>query len=133
MMTKNRGVDQFFCFFPLFQWKQMILTLPEPEILSNEVDPKIVNMEDGLLVDIDKAKINQVLRQGKNWSYNQAIESGILDKAMDNSDMILKTIFQPIVAATDQHYKVVIKFKSSTNEQTRVLIDNNKMEQDFGL
>jgi hypothetical protein len=106
--------------------KEIVLTLPEPEILSNEIDARVKNMEDGWFVKIDKEKLNWVNQKARQWSYDKAIESGILKNAKRNAELILKTIFQPIVLATDQDYKISIRFKTSGNKGTKVLPDDLK-------
>jgi hypothetical protein len=88
-----------------------------------------MDMENGWFVKIDKDKINRVNRKARQWSYDVAIESGILKNAKKNAGIILKTIFQPIVMAMDPDYKISIRFKSSDDEGLKELPDDLKVNE----
>jgi len=107
--------------------KEILMTLPEPEILSNQIDTQIVDMDNGLLVKIDKRKLNEVSYKVKKWGIKTAIKSGILDNAKKNVHLILKTIFQPIILATDPGYKIRINYKSLPGQKNR--IESNSADQ----
>ncbi|MGD2087160.1 MAG: DUF4230 domain-containing protein [Candidatus Aminicenantes bacterium] len=100
--------------------KEIIMALPEPEILSNEVKAQIVNMKNGLLVRIDKDKLNDLNDKIRRWGFETAIKSGVLDNAKKNVELLLETIFQPIILATDPDYKIVIDFKYLPGQQNRI-------------
>ncbi len=93
--------------------KIAIITLPEPEILSNEVRPEIINMSNGLLVKINEEKITRMIAQGRRWSRNQAIKKGMLRAAKKSSRKILTSIFTPLLNQVDQKYRVEITFQTS--------------------
>ena len=122
-------LDKFFKLEFDHETKEIVLTLPEPEILSNEIDARVMDMENGWFVKIDKDKINRVNRKARQWSYDVAIESGILKNAKKNAGIILKTIFQPIVMAMDPDYKISIRFKSSDDEGLKELPDDLKVNE----
>ena len=108
-------LDKFFKLEFHHETKEIVLTLPEPEILSNEIDAKVKNIEDGWFVKIDEEKLNRMNKKVREWSYKEAIKRKILENARANAELILKTIFQPIVLATDPEYKISIKFKVADN------------------
>jgi hypothetical protein len=100
--------------------KKIIITLPAPEILSNEVETQIVDMENGILVKIDKEKLNNLNNKVRRWGFETALESGILENAKKNVELILSTIFQPIILATDPGYKIVINFKHLPGQKNKL-------------
>ncbi len=106
---------------------EIIITLPEPEVLTNEIVPKIENIEEGWFIEIDKQKINKALVNVKKILKNEALKSNILDRAKENAGSILKVIFQPIVMAADPPLKITINFELPKKEKTPVLL--NKKEQ----
>jgi hypothetical protein len=100
--------------------KEIIMALPEPEILSNEVETQIVDMKNGILVKIGKDKLNDLNDRIRRWGFETAIKSGVLDNAKKNAELLLETIFQPIILATDPNYKIVINFKYLTGQKNRI-------------
>lgn len=107
---------------------EIIIKLPEPEILSCEVEHEIVDIENGILIKIDKDKLNDVNRKVRDWVHKHAIESGILKKAKKDSQSVLKMLFQPIVMATDQPYKLRVKFQSGTTSDDKILLEVGRIE-----
>jgi hypothetical protein len=111
--------------------KEILITLPSPEILSNVVETQIVNMKNGLLVKIDRDKLNDLNDRARIWGINKAIKSGILENAKKNVEMILETIFQPIILATDPEYKIAINFKNLPGQQNKIKLlgsSNSKLD-----
>lgn len=100
--------------------KEIIMALPEPEILSNEVEAQIVDMKNGILVKIGKDKLNDLNYKIKRWGFETAIKSGVLDNAKKNVELLLETIFQPIILATDPNYKIVVNFKYLPGQKNRI-------------
>lgn len=110
--------------------KNIVLTLPEPEILSNEIDARVKKLENGWFVKIDEEKLNRENQKVREWSYDKAIESEMLKDARRNAKLILKTIFQPILLSTDPEYKISIKFKSSGSETIEDKTDDPEVNEE---
>lgn len=108
---------------------EIVVSLPEPEILSCEIEHEIVDIENGILIRIDEDKINDVNRKVRDWVQKQAIESGILGKAKRDSQSVLKMLFKPIVMATDQPYRLRAKFKSENAADDRILLGVGRIEK----
>ena len=128
------GIDmkKFFSLEFKVDLHEIIITLPEPEILTNEIVPKIENIEDGWFIEIDKEKINEALVNAKKILKAEALKSKILDRAKKNAGAILKVIFQPIVMAADPPLKITICFGLPKKEKTPVLL-NNKDQIEKGI
>lgn len=94
--------------------KTILLVLPEPEILTIELNHKIIEMKMGLLRKIGEDELNKVLQDIRNLTHNQAIRKGILEKARQNSQIVINTLISPILMETDYRYKIKVEFTRQT-------------------
>lgn len=81
--------------------------LGEPQILSHEVNYQAKNIDKGWAVPIKPEMVNQVINEASGILYDHALnQSNLLDKAWENAQAVIKTIFQPIVLSTPEPYMV---------------------------
>lgn len=92
--------------------RQIEILFPEPEILSHEVNFTAEKLDESWAVNIDKDKINHVMRSDYQSLKNEALKSSLLADSKKNVEKIIKVIFQPISYATPYPYSVILKFKN---------------------
>ncbi|MCE7993380.1 MAG: hypothetical protein HEP71_15445 [Roseivirga sp.] len=81
--------------------------LGKPQILSHEVNYQARNLDDGWAVSIKPEMVNQVINEARDILYDHALNnSNLLDKSWENAQVVIKTIFQPIVLSTPEPYIV---------------------------
>lgn len=84
--------------------------LPKAKILSIEIYPKIVNMENGWLVEIDKDKLNDVNKILRDRVKQNALDSGILRRAEQHAFLIIYNMLAPLIENPLFNYKINIHF-----------------------
>ena len=101
------------------EYKKFIITLPEPEILSTDIDYKITDMNDGWFIEINEKNINQSFALVKKRLQRDAIRSGILIKAKENVSKVVDIIFKPIAMLPQMQYSIEIKYASTLRNLNR--------------
>ncbi len=96
--------------------REFIVTLPEPELLSTEVQPDIDKMEDGWFVEIDERKLNAVLADGRRRASQRAESTGLLEKARENAEVVVRQLFAPLANTPRASYGVRVEFQTDPLE-----------------
>lgn len=87
--------------------------LPEPEILSHEVFPKIDNLDIGWMREIGQEDFNKNMDLLRREFRQEAIESDVMDKAKRRAVDLMETIMLPIIKGMNKKYKMKVRFKDS--------------------
>jgi hypothetical protein len=90
--------------------RSMTIRLPEPEVLSNEVDVEFIDVKNGALVKIDREKYNAALEHARAMMNQQVLGSSIFVTAKHNARRIILTIFQPMMSLPEFRYEVEVLF-----------------------
>lgn len=107
---------EFFSYEVDVDARSLIVTLPEPRLLSVEVLPKIQSMEDGWFVDIDEDKINQALATGRIRAAEAAVSSGLLGNARSNASLLIVDMLSPLAYTPTTNLRIVVDFKPSRKD-----------------
>ncbi len=75
--------------------RRIILRMPSPKILSNEVDLRLVDVDNGIAIKIDKYKYNRVFAKAKNETKLNALRKGILRRAKTNAYQVIGDFLRP--------------------------------------
>lgn len=73
------------------------LKMPQPRILSNEVDMdscEIFDVQNSIFNQIDITNYNQSITEMKERAEFQAIQNGILDSAKSNAEILIRSLFK---------------------------------------
>jgi len=98
--------------------KTVMITLPEPKILSNEPNYRVLRLKDGWIWnEIDEKLLNRTLEDGKQQIEELALQSGILEEAKENARQIFHTILQPLTSLPDNVYEVTVRFADDPIKQ----------------
>ena len=90
--------------------RRMTIRLPEPEVLSNEVNVEFVDVKNGTLVKIDREKYNAALTHAREMMSEQVVGSAIFAAAKRNARRIIQTVFQPMMSLPEFRYEVDVVF-----------------------
>ena len=88
------------------------VTLPEPQILSHEVFPKVDKLEVGWMREIQDEDFNKNFNLLRRDFRNDAINSDIMSKAKQEAVELMDLMFSPVVASLNKRYKLQIRFKA---------------------
>ncbi len=91
------------------------VTLPEPEILSHEVYPRIDKLDIGWMREIDQADFNKNMDLLRREFRREALESDVMEKAKKRAVELMDTMMTPIVKGLNNRYELKVRFKSVTS------------------
>ena len=91
------------------------VTLPEPEIISHEVFPKIDKLDIGWLQEIETSDFNKNMDLLRRDFRQDAIESDAMNKAKQRAVDLMETIMLPVVKGVNKNYKMRVRFRNTGN------------------
>ncbi len=92
------------------------ITLPEPQILSHEVYPKVDKLEVGWMREIKDEDFNKNFNLLRREFRSDAMNSDIMSKAKQEAVELMDLMFSPVVAGLNRRYKLQIRFKRIAQE-----------------
>lgn len=93
----------------------VVITLPQPTILSHEVYPKIDKLDIGWLREVKSVDFNRSFNVLRTEFRRDAIQnSQVLEKAKTQAKEIMTTMFGPVVSSLNKRYKIVVRFREGT-------------------
>jgi hypothetical protein len=103
------------------------VTLPEPEILSHEVFPRIDRLDVGWLREIDQADFNKNMDLLRREFRREAIESDVMDKAKQRAAELMDTMLTPVIKGMNSRYQIKVRFKNLSQP-----LEEEKEPEPFG-
>ncbi len=91
--------------------KTIIVTLPQPQILSHEVYPKMENLDIGLMHDLTSNDINDNINKLRQAFREDAQQSDIFEKSKKRATEVMQLMLQPAIRNIDKSYKVAVRFQ----------------------
>ena len=91
--------------------KRVIVSLPDPEILSHEVYPKVDKLDVGWLREVSNEDFNKNFNVLRREFRRDAIEDNIMEKAKVQADELMHLMLEPIVKQLSGRYKLLVRFK----------------------
>lgn len=104
-------LDEYFDVRLQSKSKTLIVTLPEPTVLSHEVFPKIDKLDIGWLREIENNDLNANFNILRREFRREAFDKDAERKAKSQATDIMKMIFTPILGKLGNKYKLAVKFK----------------------
>jgi len=92
------------------------ITLPEPQILSHEVYPKVDNLEVGWMREVQDEDFNKNFNLLRREFRTDAVNSDIMSRAKQEAVELMDLMFSPVVASLNRRYKLQIRFKRISQE-----------------
>lgn len=98
--------------------KIVIITLPEPQILSHEVLPKVEKLDIGWMRELEGANINEGVNALREAFRNDAIESDVFTRAKGQAQELMNTMFLPMVRGIGRDYRIEVRFQQGPPRET---------------
>jgi Protein of unknown function (DUF4230) len=103
------------------------VTLPEPSILSHEVQPRIDKLDVGWLSGVQSEVLNENMNALRREFRSEALEKDqILEKAKLRADTVIQLMMQPIAKGLSKKYKVQVRYKAGTNGTPGIETEGSK-------
>jgi hypothetical protein len=99
--------------------KTLVITLPEPVILSHEVLPKIEKLEIGWMRELESVNINEGVNSLREAFRAEAIESDVMVRAKIQARELMSTMFDPVVRGVGRDYKIEVRFERMPDRGTQ--------------
>jgi Protein of unknown function (DUF4230) len=95
--------------------KTVVVTLPQPQILSHEVYPKVENLDVGWMREISSQDFNDAVNKLRQSFREDVYNSDVLNKARQRAGNVMDMMLSPMVRNINKGYKVSVKFQSEQN------------------
>lgn len=102
--------------------KTIVVTLPQPQILSHEVYPKVENMDIGFMRDLSTQDFNDNVNKLRQ-AFRNDVDQNTYKKAEARAQEVMQMMLQPMVKNIDKGYKVAVQFQQPQS------MDNNMNQQ----
>ena len=96
--------------------KKLVVTLPQPIILSHEVFPLVDKLDIGWLRDVSKEDLNKNFNVLRTEFRRDALEPENLAKAKEKAKEVMGMLFNPVLNRLGKGYKVAVAFKTVAEE-----------------
>jgi hypothetical protein len=93
--------------------KTIVVTLPQPQILSHEVYPKVENLDIGFMRDLTSQDFNDNINKLRQAFREDAQQSDIFEKSKVRAAEVMQLMLQPAVRNIDKSYKVAVRFQQA--------------------
>ena len=95
------------------------ITLPEPEILSHEVLPRVEKLDIGWLREVEGSNIDEGVNALRERFREDALESDVMDRAKAQATQLMDTMFGPLVAGIGPGYQLKVGFRGAPERVTQ--------------
>jgi len=92
------------------------VTLPEPEILSQEVHPKVDNLDIGWMREVKGVDLNKNIDLLRKHFRRDVRESDVFDKSKKRVEELMDTMLSPLLFSLNKKYKLRVKFRNLYND-----------------
>jgi len=100
--------------------KVVTVTLPEPQILSHEVYPKVDKLDVGWMRELQDDDFNRNFNLLRQEFRRDALDSDVMDKAKQEAANLMDLMFSPVVNSFNKKFKLQVRFKKQA-------IDNQEL------
>ncbi|MEL7020869.1 MAG: DUF4230 domain-containing protein [Bacteroidota bacterium] len=91
----------------------VVVTLPQPQILSHEVYPKIDNLSIGWMREVSNEDFNRNFNALREDFRRDALESDLMDKARAQAREVMNLMLGPVINSMSQDYELRVQFQRS--------------------
>jgi len=89
------------------------ITLPEPQILSHEVYPKVDKLDVGWMRELQDEDFNRNFNLLRQEFRRDALDSDIMDKAKQEAAELMNLMFSPVISSFNKRYQLQVRFKNT--------------------
>lgn len=99
----------------------VVVTMPEPEILSHEVYPRIDKLDIGWLRELDQSDFNKNMDLLRREFRTDALRSDVMNKAKQRAADLMDAMLTPVVKSLNPRYAVKVRFIHIGGEERKDL------------
>ena len=100
--------------------KRVIVTLPQPQILSHEVYPKVENLDVGWMREINPQDFNDNINKLRQAFRDDANSSNIFNESKQRALDVMQMMLLPAVRNINREYKVAVAFQQPVVDNTDI-------------
>lgn len=115
LMKIGFKLDEYFDVKVDSRRKNVIVTIPQPKVLSHEVYPKVDKLDVGWMRELQGKDFNKNFNALRAEFRKEAIESDAFDKSREQAKELLGAMLGPMVAGINSKYKLTIRFKTKSD------------------
>lgn len=104
-------LNKFFDLSVNKQNRTVSITLPEPEILSHEVYPKVDKLDVGWMRELSSDDLNKNFNLLRGEFRREALDSDIMDKSKTQVEELMNLVLGPLVASLGSNYKLRVQYQ----------------------
>jgi uncharacterized protein DUF4230 len=104
------------------------VTLPQPEILSHEVFPKIDKLDIGWMRELEQGDFNKNMDLLRREFRREALESDVMEKAKKRAAELMDTILTPMLKGLSGRYQLKVSFKNVNPELPQEQLPGSDMD-----
>jgi hypothetical protein len=109
--------------------KTVNVTLPQPQILSHEVYPKVESLDIGWMREINPQDFNDNINRLRQSFREDAMNSDIFNKARQRAGSVMDMMLSPMVKNINKGYKVSVRFKNDQQNLDYNMPQQNAVQQ----
>lgn len=113
VMKLGFKLDQFFSIDLNPRNKVVTVTLPQPQILSHSVYPRLDKLDIGWLREVAEVDLNQSFDSLREEFVREARRENGFDKAKAHVQDVMATMMGPLISGMDPAYKLRVTFKNN--------------------
>lgn len=113
IMKVGFKLDEYFDLKTDSKTRKVIVTLPEPKILSHEVYPKIDKLDVGWMRELSNEDFNENFNVLRREFRRDAMESNVMERSKKEAEKLMNTILLPMVQSIDGRYKVEVRYRKN--------------------
>ncbi len=95
--------------------KEVVVSLPQPEIIAHDVHPRIDKLDVGWWQGIDKDDLNKGIDRLRREFRRKIRQSDAFDKAKKQAEEVMNSMIGPVVQALAPDYKLRVRFRATAN------------------
>lgn len=105
-------LDQYFDVKADANRKLVVVTLPQPRIISHEVYPKIDKIDVGWFSGIKGDDMNKMFESLRKEFRQQAVEDGIIEKSKQKAESLMTDFLGPVVKNMGKGWKIAVAYQN---------------------
>ncbi len=113
IMKVGFKLDEYFDLKTNNKNKTVVVTLPEPKILTHEVYPKVDKLDVGWLREVSNEDFNNNFNILRREFRKDAMESNVFARSKKEAEKLMETILLPMVQSIDGRYQVKVEYRQN--------------------
>lgn len=105
--------------------RTVVVTLPEPVILSHAVYPKMDKMDIGWLREVKGVDLNESFNLLRDEFVREARAENAMDKAKEKAEEVMEMLIGPVMAGLNGDYQLRVRYRPNPQ------IDDFEVEDEF--